>query len=172
MTRWFFDTEFIDTGRTIDLISIGMISEDGRRTYSACLIESWGGGWSEAKMGPWHIKHVLPNLPPPRQRKSAHLVAEEILGLVAGDSPEFWAYVASYDWVALCQLVTRGGRLLDLPISWPRYVCDLKLLMHLNGVSKKMLPAQEEQEHDALADAKWVRDSYLHIQWNIPCLSG
>ena len=55
MTRWFFDTEFIDTGRAIDLISIGMISEDGRQTYSACLLESWGDGWSEAKMGPWHI---------------------------------------------------------------------------------------------------------------------
>ena len=29
MTRWFFDTEFIDTRRTIDVISIGLVREDG-----------------------------------------------------------------------------------------------------------------------------------------------
>ena len=28
--RYFYDTEFIDDGRTIDLISIGVAAEDGR----------------------------------------------------------------------------------------------------------------------------------------------
>lgn len=31
--RYWLDTEFIEDGRTIDLISIGMISEDGRELY-------------------------------------------------------------------------------------------------------------------------------------------
>lgn len=32
--RYFYDTEFIDDGRTIELISIGMVSEDGREYYA------------------------------------------------------------------------------------------------------------------------------------------
>ena len=29
----FYDTEFIENGRTIELISIGMVAEDGRELY-------------------------------------------------------------------------------------------------------------------------------------------
>jgi len=32
--RFFYDTEFIDNGRTIELISIGVVSEDGREYYA------------------------------------------------------------------------------------------------------------------------------------------
>ena len=169
MTRWFFDTEFIDTGRTIDLISIGIVREDGLVSYSACLLEGsvgfqGSGGWQEDNLEPWHREHVLPHLPPIVQRKPAPQVAKEILQLVEEDQPEFWAYFSSYDWVALCQLVTCGDRMIDLPISWPHFVCDLKLLMHLNHISKKDLPAQPEVEvRDALVDAQWIRNSYLYI---------
>ena len=31
--RFFYDTEFIDNGRTIELISIGVAAEDGREYY-------------------------------------------------------------------------------------------------------------------------------------------
>ena len=32
--RFFYDTEFIDNGRTIELISIGVAAEDGREYYA------------------------------------------------------------------------------------------------------------------------------------------
>ena len=32
--RYFYDTEFIDNGRTIELISIGVAAEDGREYYA------------------------------------------------------------------------------------------------------------------------------------------
>jgi hypothetical protein len=138
-TRWFFDTEFIDTGKTIDLISIGIVGEDGRRSYSACLEDRW-----EDKLPPWQIEHVLPRLPPPELRKPSHTVAREIVQLVEEDQPEFWAYHASYDWVALCQLVTGGGRMIDLPKSWPHFVCDLKMLMRFLGVGHLPVSPREE----------------------------
>jgi hypothetical protein len=31
--KYFFDTEFIEDGRTIELLSIGMVAEDGRELY-------------------------------------------------------------------------------------------------------------------------------------------
>ena len=159
-TRWFFDTEFIDTGSIIDLVSIAIVSEDGLRSYSACLDDKW-----EDKLPPWQIEHVLTHLPPPELRRPSHTVAREISQLVEEGQPEFWAYYASYDWVALCQLVTAGGRMIDLPKNWPHFVCDLKMLMHFLNVDKKSLPARpEDGKHDALADARWAKDTYLYLR--------
>lgn len=43
--KYFFDTEFIEDGRTIDLVSIGIVCEDGREYYAvsaeADLRTSW-----------------------------------------------------------------------------------------------------------------------------------
>lgn len=32
--RYWFDTEFIEDGKTIDLLSIGIVAEDGREFYA------------------------------------------------------------------------------------------------------------------------------------------
>ena len=32
-TKYFLDTEFIEDGKTIDLISLGIVCEDGRELY-------------------------------------------------------------------------------------------------------------------------------------------
>ncbi len=36
MTRYFYDCEFLENGNTIELISIGIVADDGREYY---------GGW-------------------------------------------------------------------------------------------------------------------------------
>ena len=41
--RYFLDTEFIEDGKTIDLLSIGIVAEDGRELYLQnveCNLES------------------------------------------------------------------------------------------------------------------------------------
>jgi 3'-5' exoribonuclease-like protein len=54
--RYFLDSEFSDTGRTIDLISIGIVSEDGRELYlQSCEFYT-------ATVSPWVEEHVLPQL--------------------------------------------------------------------------------------------------------------
>ena len=41
-------------------------------------------------------------------------------------------------------------------------------LMSDRGVKKDQLPAQSKlTEHDALGDAKWIRDAYLYIRGNL-----
>jgi hypothetical protein len=40
-TRYAFDTEFIEDGRTIDLISIGIVCEDGREYYAVNSDAPW-----------------------------------------------------------------------------------------------------------------------------------
>lgn len=54
--RYFYDTEFIEDGRTIDLISIGIIAADGRVLY----LQS--SEFNHKKASPWVIENVFKNL--------------------------------------------------------------------------------------------------------------
>lgn len=154
----FFDTEFIEDGRTIDLISIGLVREDGDELY---LISN---EFDESRACPWVRENVLSHLPKtidvPRHSRAE--IARQVRLFVCDIKPEFWAYYADYDWVVLCQLF---GRMIDLPSGWPKYCRDLKQLADDLGIK---LPKQIEDEHHALADARWVRDSYHRcISWSI-----
>jgi hypothetical protein len=57
--RYFYDTEFIEDGSTIDLISIGVVAEDGREYYAV------SSEFNPERAGSWVRTHVLPKLPPP-----------------------------------------------------------------------------------------------------------
>jgi hypothetical protein len=147
MKIW-FDTEFIEDGHTIDLISIGMIRQDGNDYYaesSECDL---------SKANEWVREHVLPQLT--NQGKSRARIREEIL-CFAGLEPEFWAYYGAYDWVALCQLF---GRMIDLPKGWPMWCRDVK--QACESVGNPKLPPQTG-EHNALADARWTQLAFEEL---------
>lgn len=147
--RIFFDTEFIEDGRTIDLISIGAVREDGRHFYA----ESAECDLSRAS--PWVQENVLPHL---TGRKVSRQDLRIDFQNFVGEFPEFWAYYADYDWVALCQLY---GTMMDLPKGWPKYCLDVKqLALSLN---EPKLPAQSSVEHNALSDALWTREAWKHL---------
>ena len=143
MKVW-FDTEFIEDGRTIDLLSIGMVREDGATYYA----ESSDADRSRACN--WVRANVLPHLSGPLKPRSQ--IAEEIVGFV-GEKPEFWAFYADYDWVALCQLF---GRMVDIPESWPRHCLDVKQFQERMGLRKP--PQHQGNPHNALTDAICVKD--------------
>lgn len=154
--RIFFDTEFLEDGRTIDLLSIGMVREDGATYYAI------NADFNVARTTPWLRENVLPviNLSP-RVVKVSRTIAQEVLEFV-GDYPEFWAYYADYDWVCLCQLY---GTMMHLPRTWPMYCMDLKQLAVMLGDPE--MPPQVGREHNALDDAVTVmtRFDFLHQQW-------
>ena len=135
-----FDTEFIEDGITIDLVSIGMIREDGK-TYYAETAEA-----DYTKASDWVKEHVFPNLT--GRAKDRQTIAAEIIEF-AGPEPEFWAWYADYDWVALCQLY---GRMIDLPKGWPMYCRDFKQTVDMAGW--KTFPSPDS--HNALEDAVWL----------------
>jgi len=155
MKIW-FDTEFIEDGKTIDLLSIGMVREDGATFYA----ES-----SEAdhdRASPWVKENVLVHLQGGRFDWSRREIADAILAF-AGEKPEFWAYYADYDWVALCQLY---GTMMDLPEGWPMYCRDLK--QWCDDLGNPELPNQPENEHHALADARWTMSAWRFLRdWEI-----
>src|SRR5690349_5632203 len=58
--RIYFDTEFIDTGDRIHLLSIGMVREDGKEYYA---VNQNLNLMFEASYDPWLTKNVLSSLP-------------------------------------------------------------------------------------------------------------
>lgn len=148
--RIWFDTEFIEDGTTIDLISIGAIREDGLTYYA----ESQECDCSRAS--DWVKANVLPHLvgpPIPRAQIAAELIE------FAGDAPEFWAYYADYDWVVLCQLF---GTMMQLPKGWPMYCRDVK--QFCDDIGNTTLPKQTDTEHHALHDAIWTKKAWEFLR--------
>lgn len=153
-TRHFYDCEFIEDGRTIDLVSIGIACDDGREYYAV------SSEFDASRANEWVQQNVLPHLVPPEQRKSRAVIAMEVCAFLLSGSqkPELWAYYAAYDHVALCQLF---GRMIDLPKGIPWYTNDLKQFSESLGSPKH--PPQSSTEHHALEDARWNRDLYAFL---------
>ena len=148
--RFWFDTEFIEDGRTIDLLSIGIVSEDGREFYCEFDVD-------HRRASQWVRDNVIAHLT--GEPVYSRAVAAKLITEFMGDKPEIWAYYADYDWVALCQLF---GTMMYLPKGWPMYCRDLKQLCDESGNPK--LPEQGKGEHHALADARWTREAWLWLQ--------
>jgi 3' exoribonuclease, RNase T-like len=153
VARYFFDTEFIERPGSIELISIGIVAEDGREFYA----ESTEVRWDSAS--DWVLENVRPHLLGGTWAMSRAQIADSVLAWVPPASrPEFWAYNGAYDWVVFCWLF---GRLIDLPPGYPRFCRDLKQLAEQLGNPE--LPVQDGTEHHALADAQWNRQAWQYL---------
>lgn len=144
----FLDTEFIEDGKTIDLISIGMVKEDGSEYYAVSR------DYDPEKANDWVKENVLTKLDDKGGTllRSRDQIMFEVLDFV-GPDPEFWAYYADYDWVVLCQLF---GTMMDLPKGWPMYCRDLQQKIDEGWIK----PPEPVNCHNALDDAKWNKLVY------------
>jgi hypothetical protein len=182
--RIFYDCEFREDGRVIDLISIGMVAEDGRELYAvnadAPFRRRWWTPWRRSliERHPWLMDNVVPHLPKAYGDARNHMprrwlfnyddpsvkprrgIAAEVQAFIqATPNAELWAYYGAYDHVVLCQL---WGRMIDLPEGVPMWTNDLK--QEVVRLGNPALPKQEGAEHNALADARWVRDAYAALK--------
>lgn len=187
--KYFLDTEFIENGETIDLISIGIICEDGRTYYAQ------NAGCKFTKASDWVWRNVFPHLleftmsgdrscNPKRAPfesaltekcwnkdccwKSRFEMRDEIKTFcdpLKYGKPEFWGYYCDYDWVVFCQIF---GSMIDLPKGFPMYCQDVKQLCNSKG--DPHIPKPDKEIHHALVDAEWVKFAYnfLTDNSNIP----
>lgn len=147
--KYFLDTEFIESGpyAPIQLISIGIVAEDGREFYAI------SNECEHNDASTWVAENVLAHLEPHTEVPWLTLrqIANGIRAFVGRDSsPEFWGYYADYDWVVFAQIF---GTMMDLPAGFPMYCRDLKQWCDQLGAS--VLPDQVSTEHNALNDARW-----------------
>src|SRR5512142_2625802 len=150
--RYFYDCEFIEDGRVIDLVSIGVVDEQGREFYA--ISTEFDG----SRALPWVRRHVLDKLPSPGDRawRSRQRIRDDLLEFLteplrAGEATEIelWAWYAAYDHVVLAQL---WGAMPALPRVVPRFTKDLRQLW--DDLDRPELPPPGADRHDALADAR------------------
>lgn len=155
MSRFFLDTEFIEDGKTIELISIGIVADGGASYYGV------SSECDYSKASEWVKTNVLPcvgRMPPKTRAEIRADIVSFIESYSGKEKPEFWGYYSAYDWVAFCQLF---GTMMELPKGYPMYCRDLKQLCVLLGNPK--LPEQsllDGPEHHALSDARWNKRMY------------
>lgn len=175
--RIYYDTEFLENGRTIELISIGMVAEDGRELYA--VNEAIGDGplHDRIREHRWLMENVVPSLP--LRKSNGHgklstpgpykgyffldlddntvmplrMIRNQVREFIqATPDAELWAWYAAYDHVALAQLF---GPMSNLPEPIPMWTNDLRQEAHRLG--NPQLPDQPDGEHNALADARHNR---------------
>ncbi|QLF84312.1 DnaQ-like DNA polymerase III subunit [Mycobacterium phage Soul22] len=173
MTIYCYDTEFLEDGNTIELISIGIVCEDGREYYAV------NSDMPEDRIHKdyWLINNVWKHLPVRGLKtglvgsgdnirievthdgtldrtstvvKPKWVIANEVREfLLAAPDPELWAYYAAYDHVALAQL---WGKMIHLPTGIPMWTHEL---MQLAESIPNFVEPEATGEHHALADARW-----------------
>lgn len=181
----FYDTEFLEDGRTIELISIGMVAEDGRELYAV----NADMPADRILRHDWLRANVVPSLPfirhdgikplrkpfldmtHPNVHPRTQIAADVRDFIQATPEVELWAWYGAYDHVALCQL---WGSMIDLPPGIPMFTQDLRQETGRLELSDDELPKQPSGVHNALADARHNRglaaalDAYDHhyVEWH------
>jgi hypothetical protein len=177
MKVW-YDTEFWERGPShpIDLISIGMIREDGEELY---LINGDAPISEIAEQHPWLRDNVLRQLPLRLDPTGVAWTAKWDLDHPAAPAIwardaladqvrrflldrlgplELWAWYGAYDHVVLAQLF---GRMIDLPTGIPMWTNDLRQEVHRLG--NPQMPEQPSGLHNALEDARHLRVMHEHL---------
>lgn len=165
MPRIFYDTEFIEDGRTIDLISIGMVREDtGAELYFVNLDMPI----RKIRDSDWLMANVVPGLPKVYGDARNHMpkswlfnyddaavkppafIAEQVRQFVTDTpDPQLWAWYGAYDHVALAWLF---GPMVNLPAGIPMWTNDLR--QEAQRLGNPAMPEQVAGVHNALADAQ------------------
>jgi hypothetical protein len=165
--NYFIDTEFHEHKKPIkflgitiakvwiiDLISIGIVCEDGREYYAM----NRDLNLKHAKKNKWLKDNVLSKLPqkeplyPPhgspriwqesRRWLPMEQIKQEVIDFCGGKldydvhgsfyryddgNPVFYGYYADYDWVVFCWMF---GNMMELPNGFPQFCIDLKQILN------------------------------------------
>lgn len=199
--RFWYDTEFLEDGKTIELISIGIVAEN-EATYYAVNSDF---DWDRIKTDRWMCENVAPHLPLLGRGvtestvtrgqfrfnidhksvlvKPKWVIANEVREFLTGNrnndgTPvELWADYAAYDHVVLAQL---WGKMIGLPKGIPMWTHDLRQLWELAGrpeFPEFVLSDEPAPQHHALADARELQARWRWLQHELedetsPTLEG
>lgn len=147
--KYWIDTEFIAKPFKLDLISIGVVAEDGREFYA----ESNEVDWVKAR--PWTLENVRPQLD--GKGISCEQIGYDLYAFTDHDErPTFWGYFPAFDWLAMVGLF---GALEELPFHWPQLCLDIK--QWAIELGDPQLPLQEGARHHL--DARWTKEAWMFL---------
>jgi len=166
--KYFLDTKFIDDGFTIELISIGIVAEDGREFYNInrnCKFWNASEWVRDNVLEPMGIlihgdfQAIYQDTYDISSECVKHDITKNIIEFFNGDYDiEIWGWYCSYDWVVFCQLF---GPMVDIPKGMPYSMMDLRQAMR--GIPKHQRP-KVKGNHNALDDARGIRDAFMELE--------
>lgn len=189
--RYFYDLEFCENGKTIDLLSIGIVAEDGREYYAVNATADI----TTAKENPWLVANVLPHLPmnnrgcldraaaggrqPSRvelepvdldrtraEVKPKWMIAEEVRTFLTEGLPDdgdTWCELwADYAAYDHVGLAQLWGRMIDLPPGVPMFTRDIQqYAAHIGAPHYNSLPTS-----DPHTEHNALQDAHrTHTRW-------
>ena len=170
----YFDTEFTGLHKDTTLVSIGIISEDGRTFYAELT------DYDKTQVDDWLQEHVINNL----SRSIGELsrmadkvvhgnikeVSEALIKWVSQfDDVKIWSDCLAYDWVLFNHLF---GHAFNLPSNIYYIPFDICTLFEIKGIDPDI--SREEfinnsvigNKHNSLYDAKVIRACYKKLMNN------
>lgn len=187
--RIFFDTEFTELSEKAQLLSIGIISDDGATFYAELT------DYDEALINPWVKEHVLGNFKFTSQSSgmtrtfnnhknidsysievngpSALVKSSLMMWLHQFGEVEVWSDCLAYDWMLFNKIF--GDTAMDIPKDLYFYIpMDLSTLLFAKGEDPDVnrekfaeFKGDESAKHNALHDAIIIKqcfDKLMHIR--------
>jgi len=183
---YYLDTEFLCTehsgvDESVELLSIGILREDGESLYRITQFDL-----SSAYLNDWIRDNVLTTMfsQPTNGSykrykellasygKSREIIRNDITDFISREKlvtqrnvdAQFIAYYGAYDWVLFCQLF---GGLMNLPKGYAYHYIDLRALFDVVGVTKdqvkKNVP-QKTGKHNPLVDCEWNKEVHQYLR--------
>ncbi len=150
----YFDTEFIDTSNSLELISLAFVKENQEAYYAV------SSEFDESKASPWVQQHVINQLEPPSTRKPLLVIKKELSAFIGYQLPELWAYFGAFDWVLMVWLY---GGFERMPYNFPFYYKELRQEMERIRFPEGNFPPNPAPHH-ARSDALWAWELHQEIQ--------
>ena len=163
-----FDTEFIQyrldlaDGRWVpvtELISIGMINDDGQEYYAV----SSEFNLKAAQENRWVRENVLDKLPPEDTWISLRDMKPQIFDFVGKKPTKFNYYCIEEDMVMLRQIMTPTS-VTGFPDEWDINGLNIQQEFERIGTPDGVKPIRPENIHNALEDARWAKEFLENIR--------
>lgn len=175
----FFDIEFTGLHQKTTLISIGMVSEDGRKFYAEFV------DYDKTQIDEWLQNNVINNLlftEIAKQNGKNGCMPEGFVGdknyikdrltswLSQFDKVEMWSDCLAYDWVLFCQLF---GHAFKIPKNVYYIPFDICTLMYVKGIDPdinreefglncRQVP-ENTMKHNSMWDAEIIKLCYERL---------
>ncbi|MGX4584045.1 3'-5' exoribonuclease domain-containing protein [Paenibacillus chitinolyticus] len=170
----FFDTEFTGLHQNTTLISIGLISEDGKTFYAEFT------DYDKSQVDDWLQTNVINNLIVHAERDRYYRITDndsiikDNSNVIASrmeewlsqfEQVEIWSDCLSYDWVLFNQLF---GHAFNIPKNVYYIPFDICTLMKVKGVdpdiNREEFAGIEGEKHNALHDARVIKACYEKLE--------
>ena len=167
--KYFLDFEFEELeNRPTEVISMAIVREDGKCLY----LENRHYDIDECT-NDWIIKNVIPYLWLNQWNVEEYMGYERRWDVIVplhdfrkkieeyfseDDDIEIWGWYCSYDWYLFCKVF---GIMMNLPKSFPYFIRDLR--QEMDRIPKEDRP-QVKRNHNALEDARGIRNAYIEVQ--------